>query len=203
MRACSLKGWMKRWLWLAASNLIVVLSGCDQIVDEADIDAIHEATSNNSDDDIFIGSADEDMLLTAPTGNNLPYCSGGYWGSYAEGESIEQNDSTSGLKYEVGPNCYMWAPDSDGNGESDCGGASDDFMLSFYFGYHNENAATLSDKLRWTSTESKPRDSWYLNSLSARLYEQTKGGGADNYNVYVCLDDKWFDYFPTFRIRKY
>lgn len=138
--------------------------------------------------------------------SSLPYCYG-YWGHYATAETIEKRNSTSGMLYHVGPNCYMWAPDSD-TGDAlngDCSSASDndtdDFMLSFYFGYHSESPGTLKSMLRWTSSSSWVR--MLLGSLSGRLYDQTAGDGADNYNVYTCVDDYFDPYLTTFDLRKY
>jgi hypothetical protein len=137
-----------------------------------------------------------------PTGINgvpkasLPYCTGGYWGAGWQYESIEPRYSTSGLKYQVGPNCYMWAPGDD------CGTDYDDYMLSFYFGNHAESLSQLRTMLKYTSTN------WWvrlvlIGSLSSRVYEQTSGGGRDNYNIYSCIDDYYYPYLSTFLMRKY
>lgn len=114
---------------------------------------------------------------------SLPDC-GGYWTSYWVYESIEERNNTSGLLYETGPNCCMQAPGDD------CGTDHDDYMLSFYFGRHNESIGQLSSMLKWTSS------SWWvralLGSLSARLYQQTPQNGPDNYDVKICIDDYFY-----------
>lgn len=144
--------------------------------------------------------------MPAPPPSSLPWC-GSYWGHYATAETIEQRNSTSGMLYHVGPNCYMWAPDSDTSDElnGDCSSASDndtdDFMLSFYFGNHSESPGTLKSMLKWTSSSVWVRA--LLGSLSGRLYDQTAGDGADNYNVYTCLDDYFDPYLTTFDLRKF
>ncbi len=130
----------------------------------------------------------------APPPSHSSTCSG-YWGSYAYAETIEQRDTSSGLLYEVGSNCAMWAPGSD------CGTDYDDYMLSFYFGWHDQNASTLKGMLKWTSTSGWVQG--LLGNMSARLYEQTTGGSADNYNVYACVDNYFEPYFSTFKMRKY
>lgn len=127
--------------------------------------------------------------------SSLPYCNGGYWGANWQYESIEPRYSTSGLLYEVGPNCYMWAPGDD------CGADHDDYMLSFYFGNHAESLSQLRPMLKYTST------SWWVRAvlfdLSSRVYEQTPGGERDNYNIYSCIDDYYYPYLSTFIMRKY
>lgn len=138
-------------------------------------------------------SPDVAYLASTPA---LPCC-GEYWGANYEVETIiEQKDSTNGMLYHVGPNCYLWATQVD-----ECGDDFDDFMLSFWFGYHNESLATLRSKLRWTSSSSWVKT--LISKLSGRVYEQTYGGGSDNYNIYVCLDGYFERYMTTFDMRKY
>ncbi len=130
---------------------------------------------------------------------NLPSCSG-YWGYYACAETIEYRENTSGLLYEIGPNCYMDAPGSD------CGSDDDDYMLSFYFGNHAESYSQLRYQLKWYSTNWFAR--WYLltfhqGRMSGRLYQQNPQSGRDNYNVYVCVPGFLGPYLHTFKMRKY
>lgn len=146
-------------------------------------------------DDWGIGFTEENTWnQDRPGVDSLPDC-GGYWTPWWEYESIEQRDSRNGLKYEVGPNCYMAAPGDD------CGTDHDDFMLSFYFGNHAEGREQLAGMLRWYSTD------WWtrvlLDTLSARVYEQNPGGGRDNYDIKICIDDYFESRLETFRLRKY
>ena len=141
-------------------------------------------------------AVNEDEIIDIPISETShTYCGGGYWGANWQHESIEQRDSTSGLLYETGPNCYFWAPGAD------CGTDYDDFMLSFYFGNHAESLSQLRPMLRWYSTHWIPRA--LIGTMDARVYEQTSGGGRDNYNIYACLDDYFLEYYHTFRMRKY
>lgn len=184
------------------------------IVDEMVSSGSDEALAEFTDEELesFVDSLQEYGIypdlddMSAPPPSSLPWC-GSYWGHYATAETIEQRNSTSGLLYHVGPNCYMWAPDSDTSDalHGDCSSASDndtdDFMLSFYFGYHSESPGTLKSMLRWTSSSSWVR--LLLGNLSGRLYDQTAGDGADNYNVYTCVDDYFDPYLTTFDLRKF
>lgn len=88
----------------------------------------------------------------------------------------------------------------------DCGTDYDDYMLSFYFGRHDEGITQLKSMLKWWSTSWWARtvaNNWYGSGLSARVYQQTPGGGIDNYDVKWCIDDYFYPYFETFRLRKY
>lgn len=129
----------------------------------------------------------------------LPICSPGYWGANQAGEVIEHNGQTLGLKYQVGPNCYRW------DDTGDCGG-TDDIRLSFYFGNHAESLAQLAPMLRW-ATNSIAATLYLMvvhgGKISSRVYEQTEGGGRDNYNVYACIPGYLYPYINTFVIRKY
>lgn len=125
---------------------------------------------------------------------SLPDC-GGYWTTYWLHEVVEQRDTQTGLLYEVGPNCYMDAPGTD------CGNDDDDYMLSFYFGRHNESISQLAPKLKWYSTNWLVRV--LLGDTDVRIYQQTPETGADNYDIKMCLDDYFQPYFETFRLRKY
>jgi hypothetical protein len=212
---------LKKWIVLCISCMAMIMlgwKGNSKVFDDQDYIDVAINDLLIGDDLALSGLSQADMnelvdrLQTRniypdgaerTTTASLPYC-GGYWGYYAKmdyGEVMEENDSTSGFKYQVGPNCYMWAPDSDGNGESDCGGAPDDYMLSFYFGYHSESSAYLASLLRWTSSDYMTR--LLLSNISFRLYEQKSGGGPDNYNVYTCIDDYFTYALPTFLVRKY
>lgn len=139
-------------------------------------------------------------LSDAEKTTGLPYCSG-LWGYYAVQEWLDYKGTSSGLKYEVGPNCYMWADEVDGAICGDDG--DDDFLLSFYLGNHAESADTLSDMLYWYSTHWWLQAYFFMVDFNGRLYQQTKEGGRDNYNYYMCADDYYFKYASTFRIRKY
>lgn len=129
-----------------------------------------------------------------PPPSGLPACSG-YWGVEHKVETVEEHGVTDGLLYAVGPNCMMWAPGDD------CGTDHDDYMLSFYFGYHSQSISTLKAMLKWYSSD--PLVLTLLNNLTGRLYQQTSGGGPDNYNFYACLDDFFGGYLETFELRKY
>lgn len=170
-----------------------IMSGDTSTVDaftEEELEAFVDALQEYG---IYPDLGGEDDEPTPPP-SGLPICSG-YWGSYAYAETIEQRNTSSGLLYQVGANCYMAAPGSD------CGTDYDDYMLSFYFGNHAESASSLKGMLRWTSSSSVVRA--LLGNMSGRLYEETAGGGRDNYNVYLCVDDWFGGYLETFKLRKY
>lgn len=206
--------------------LAVLACGCSnnkQDTAENDIQAIAEEVMSGNYDIIESLSQDEhEQLVDILQENNyypdinesdrmpistLPWC-GGYWGYYAYAETVEKKNSTSGLLYQIGPNCYMWAPDSNTSDalNSDCSTAAnndtDDFMVSFYFGAHDESASTLNSMLRWTSSNSWVR-ALVGSNTSGRMYEQTVGGTTDSYDFYMCLDDYYDPYLVTFLLRKY
>lgn len=153
---------------------------------EAFIDAMQEY-------DISLNDAQEDDGAVPPP-SGLSACSG-YWGTNHSVETVEVKSDARGLLYSVGPNCFMWAPGSD------CGTDYDDYMLSFYFGYHGEGISTLKSMLKWSSSNLAVMA--LMGSLDGRLYQQTAGGGADNYNFYACVDDGYGGYLETFTLRKY
>lgn len=123
----------------------------------------------------------EDDFVWKMTG--LPLCNG-YWGYYAVAEILDGSMSTSGMKYEAAPNCYMWATDLDGDGHCDCGDddCGEDIMLSFYLGNHAESADPLSDMLYWNSLLSWFNVYYFWYDFNGRFYQQTPQSGRDNYN---------------------
>ncbi len=140
----------------------------------------------------------DDNLVNTQT-SSLPLCAPGYWGASWAKEDIEERSTTSGLKYQVGPNCYRFQP-------GDCGSDSDDAMVSFYLGNHAESLAELRPLLKWTSSSDYVRlymALTHLGKFRSRVYEQTKDGQRDNYNVYICLPVYLFLYMDTIVIRKY
>lgn len=126
---------------------------------------------------------------------NLPPCAPGYWGAYGVGEPIEQRNSTAGLNYQIGPNCYRWASDNS------CGTDNNDLMLSFYFGNHAESLEDLRSKIRWSSTN--PVINVIPKVLSGLIYERVRGGGRDDYNIYACIPTPWIYFADSFLMRKY
>lgn len=117
---------------------------------------------------------------------SLAICSG-FWGSYAVAERVE-NRSSSGYLYEIGSNCYLY-PEWYGE-SSACGGGGGDPMVSFYFGNHAESASALAPMLKVTSSNSCVAgwmSALFPSGLASRVYEQTRGGTRDNYNVYSCV----------------
>jgi len=140
-----------------------------------------------------------DVNLVNMQTSSLPLCAPGYWGANWAKEDIEERSTTSGLKYQVGPNCYRFQP-------GDCGSDSDDAMVSFYLGNHAESLAELRPLLKWTSSSDYVRlymALTHLGKFRSRVYEQTKDGQRDNYNVYICLPGYLFLYMDTIVIRKY
>lgn len=129
-----------------------------------------------------------------PGAQGLPNC-GGYWDANWGGEFIEQVPWWYPYYYASGPNCYFSAPDDD------CGADDYDYMLSFYFGMHDQSLDQLKPILR-ISTFNWWASIWLRSGVSARVYEQTRGGQRDNYDIYVCLDPYFIYYFETMQIKK-
>jgi hypothetical protein len=132
---------------------------------------------------------------------SLPDCGGYFPPPWSwQYELVEYRSTTNGLLYQTGPNCCMVSPGQD------CGTDYDDYMLSFAFGRHNESIEQLRSMLKWYSTNYYARtllNSLHPNGLDVRVYQETPGGGVDNYDVKVCMDDYFYPYFETFLLRKY